>query len=109
MQEAKSKLYFSFGAKGAILLGFVAAIFLLAGGAFLNKMVHFIQTIQEDQILGFGAVAVGTYLCGMFPLLFLMLWAVLTGRFRDVEAPKYRMLELDEEIEREGRHARVAG
>ena len=38
----------------------------------------------------------------MLPIVFLTLWAVLTGRFRDIERPKFRMLELDEEIERGG-------
>ena len=58
--------------------------------------------MSGDEVAGFGVVAVSTYLLGMLPLLFLMLWAVTTGRFRDVEAPKLRMLELDREIERGG-------
>ena len=45
-------------------------------------------------------MAVATYLLGMLPLLFLTLWAVMTGRFRDIERPKYRMLELNDELER---------
>ncbi|MBI4573037.1 MAG: cbb3-type cytochrome oxidase assembly protein [candidate division NC10 bacterium] len=44
----------------------------------------------------------GSYLLGMIPILFLMLWAVLRGHFRDIEQPKHRMLELQEEIERYG-------
>jgi nitrogen fixation-related uncharacterized protein len=51
---------------------------------------------------GFGAVAVSTYLIGMVPIVFLTLWAVMTGRFRDIERPKVRLLELDREIERGG-------
>ena len=38
----------------------------------------------------------------MLPIVFLTLWAVLTGRFRDIERPKFRMLELDAELERRG-------
>jgi hypothetical protein len=38
----------------------------------------------------------------MAPIALIMLWAVTTGRFRDIEQPKIRMLELDREIERGG-------
>jgi hypothetical protein len=47
-------------------------------------------------------VAVATYLIGMLPLVFVTLWAVLTGKFRDIERPKFRLLEIDREIERGG-------
>ena len=82
-----------------ILFAFFFGVMVIAGGGFLLKMFEFVMTMSGDEIAGFGAVAVSTYLLGMAPLLFLMLWAVTTGRFRDVEAPKYRMLELDREIE----------
>jgi hypothetical protein len=32
-------------------------------------------------------------------------WAVVTGRFRDLEATKRRLFELDDEIEHGGNHA----
>jgi nitrogen fixation-related uncharacterized protein len=57
---------------------------------------------MKEDVEGFGAVAVSIYLIGMVPILFLSLWAVFTGRFRDIERPKYRLLELDREIERGG-------
>ena len=78
------------------------AVLVIAGGAFINKMFEFIMTMSGPEVAGFGAVAVSTYLMGMLPLLFLTLWAATTGRFRDVEAPKLRMFELDREIERGG-------
>jgi nitrogen fixation-related uncharacterized protein len=53
-------------------------------------------------VQGFGAVAVATYLIGMLPIVFITLWAVASGKFRDIEAPKLRLLELDREIERGG-------
>ena len=84
---------------------FAAGVFVLAGLGFVYKMNEFAVTIVKDEVEGFGAVAVGTYLIGMVPLVFLMLWAVLTGRFRDLEATKRRLFELDEEIERGGNHA----
>jgi hypothetical protein len=62
--------------------------------------VEFVFTMAGDDVAGFGAVAVVTYLCGMIPLLCLTLWGVFTGRFRDVEAPATRMLELHRQLER---------
>jgi hypothetical protein len=88
--------------KGLVLFVMAIAVMVGAGLAFAYKMAEFAMTIVEDDVSGFGAVAVATYLCGMLPLLLLTLWAVLSGRFRDVERPKYRMFELDEEIERGG-------
>ena len=88
--------------RSVILFAFFVGVMVVAGGGFFLKMFEFVMTMSGDEIAGFGAVAVSTYLLGMAPLLFLMLWAVTTGRFRDVEAPKYRMLELDREIERGG-------
>ena len=85
-----------------VLFAFFVSVMVVAGGGFLLKMFEFVMTMSGDEVAGFGAVAVSTYLLGMAPLLFLMLWAVTTGRFRDVEAPKFRMLELDREIERGG-------
>jgi uncharacterized membrane protein YhaH (DUF805 family) len=85
-----------------IVFALAVGVMVLAGGAFVGKMFEFALTMAGDEVAGFGAVAVSTYLLGMLPLLLLMTWAVVTGRFRDVEAPKVRMLELDREIERGG-------
>ncbi len=91
------------------LVVFVLAlgVMVVAGGAFANKMIEFVFTMAGDEIAGFGATAVATYLAGMLPLLLLTLWAAVTGRFRDIERPAERMLELHREIDREeARHGR---
>ena len=75
------------------------AVMVIAGGAFLNKMVEFVFTMAGSEVAGFGAVAVVTYLCGMIPLLCLTLWGVFAGHFRDVERPAVRMLELHRQLE----------
>lgn len=84
-----------------VVFALALGVMVVAGGAFLNKMVEFVFTMAGDEVAGFGAVAVVTYLCGMVPLLCLTLWGAFTGRFRDVEAPAVRMLALHREIERE--------
>jgi hypothetical protein len=80
-------------------------IVVVAALAFIFKMTEFAFTWADpatDRFGGFAFIAVGSYLLGMLPILMVMLWAVLRGHFRDIEQPKYRMLELQEEIERYG-------
>ena len=89
-------------ARGVAVFGFTIGVFVIAGLGFAYKMAEFALTIARDDVEGFGAVAVSIYLIGMMPIVFVTLWAVVTGRFRDVERPKHRMLELDDEIERGG-------
>jgi hypothetical protein len=81
---------------------FAVVVMGVAGTSFVYKMTEFAMTVVRDDVQGFGAVAVGTYLIGMLPIVFLTLWAVFSGKFRDIEAPKLRLLELDREIERGG-------
>lgn len=91
-----------FTLKGVVVTVMTALVMVVAGMAFIFKMADFAMTIVKDDVAGFGAVAVATYLTGMLPLLLLTLWAAFSGRFRDIERPKYRMFELEAEIERGG-------
>jgi hypothetical protein len=81
-------------------------VMVIAGGAFLNKMVEFVFTMAGSDVAGFGAVAVVTYLCGMIPLLCLTLWGVFAGHFRDIERPATRMLEIHRQLEASGERYR---
>lgn len=87
-------------ARSWFLIAFGSAVVVLAGGALIYKMTEFAMTIIKDDISGFGVVALAVYFTGMAPLLLLTLWGICAGHFRDIERPKYRMLELDEAIER---------
>lgn len=89
------------------IVGFAAAVLVFAGLGFVYKMSEFSATIIRDDVEGFGATAVAVYLTGVVPLFFLNMWAILTGRFRDIERPKYRVIELHEQLDAEmqrGRH-----
>jgi hypothetical protein len=88
---------------------FAVVVLVVAGVGFIYKMTEFAMTIVNDDIEGFGAAAVSVYLIGMVPILFLTLWAVFTGKFRDIERPKFRLFELDREIEQEARRAERDG
>ena len=84
------------------VIAFAVIVLTVAGLGFTYKLTEFTMTIVNDDIVGFGVAAVCLYLTGLVPIIFLTLWAVFTGRFRDIEAPKFRLLELDREIERGG-------
>ena len=80
-------------------------IVVIGGLAFLFKMAEFAFTLLDpanNRFGGFGAVAIGDYILGMLPLLFLTLWGVVKGHFHNIEQPKYRMLEMQREIDAEG-------
>jgi nitrogen fixation-related uncharacterized protein len=81
---------------------FGSVLVLVAGTAFVFKLVDFIITALSE---GPGAMAsflipVLNYLLVASGFLFLFLWAYFTGQFRDVEAPKYRMLQMQRQIDR---------
>jgi len=84
------------------VITFAVVVLVVAGLGFAYKMTEFAMTIVNDDVQGFGAAAVSVYLIGIVPIMFLTLWAVFTGKFRDIEQPKFRLLELDREIERGG-------
>ena len=85
-----------------VVFAFAIVVMVVAGTSFIYKMTEFAATIPRDDVQGFGAVAVATYLIGMLPH---RLRDPVGGGDRevpDIERPKLRMFELDREIERGG-------
>ena len=89
--------------KGKML--FYALVLTIAGVGSTYRLTQFVATISKQELTGFGVVSIGTYLLGVFSILFVTLWALCKGHFRDLEAPKYRMMELNDEIDRLGNQA----
>ncbi|RMF69355.1 MAG: hypothetical protein D6743_02015 [Calditrichaeota bacterium] len=85
-----------------IVLALTILVVLAGGFGFIYKIIEFARTYVKDDLKSFGAISVVTYFIGLMGILFFTLWGVFKGHFRDIERPKYRMLELDEEIERSG-------
>ncbi len=85
------------------LWAFSVTLVLVAGSAFFMKLFEFfnIATTDGSDALASFLIPVLNYLlvaAGFFCLFF---WAYLSGQFRDIEAAKYRMLELHWEIEQQ--------
>ena len=77
-------------------------VILVAGTAFIFKLIEFtvIATQKGPDAMGSFLIPVLNYLFVAAGFLCLFLWAYFTGQFRDVEAPKYRMLEMQDEFDR---------
>lgn len=86
--------------KGKMLL--YALVVTVAGVGSTYRLTQFVATIVKQELTGFGVISIATYLLGVCSILFITLWALCKGHFRDLEAPKYRMMELNDEIDRLG-------
>jgi nitrogen fixation-related uncharacterized protein len=75
-----------------------------AGCLFFYKLYAFLSTIKRDELAGFAFDPIIVYAFVALGFLMLLLWAWMTGQFRDIERPKHDMLRRFEEQERaEGR------
>ena len=75
----------------------------VAGGGltFCLKLYDFIQTASRGDLPGFAYATVVSYFIVTVGFLCLALWAFFRGHDPDIEEPKYRLLETEEEIDRQ--------
>jgi len=85
---------------------FSIVLVLVAGSAFALKLIEFIATATSDgsDALASFLIPVLNYLLVAAGFFCLFLWAYTTGQFRDLEAAKYRMLEMQRELDLEEAH-----
>lgn len=84
------------------LWAFSIAMVLTAGSAFVIKVIEFFATATSagsDALASF-LIPLLNYLMVAAGFFCLFLWAYFSGQFRDLEAPKHRMLEMQREIDR---------
>jgi hypothetical protein len=82
------------------MVWFLLAVVVLAGAGFVYKLVEFMATLKEDPSQSFALMPIVTYLCVAAGFFCLLLWAALSGHFRNVESVKERMLENERELDR---------
>ena len=70
---------------------------LIGGGMFFFKVYSFMRTIKKDELAGFAFDPIMIYAFVAIGFLFMLVWAYISGQFKDVERPKYEMLEKFEE------------
>lgn len=87
--------------KRIFLWCFSIAMVVTAGTAFTFKLIEFFHTATTDgaDALGSFLIPVLNYLMVAAGFMFMFLWALFTGQFKNVESAKYRMLEMQDEID----------
>ena len=71
-------------------------IILTAAVGFVFKIWEFIRSLGDAEAVGFAVVPLSSYFLTGFGFLLLLVWSVSRGAFRDIEAPKWRMMKLEQ-------------
>lgn len=80
--------------------GFGVIMVLIAGGGFIFKLIEFLTAFNSGEPFQFSIIPVMTYLIVAAGFGCLFMWAYLAGQFKDIEGPKYRMLEMQDEFDK---------
>lgn len=82
------------------MLLMAAAVLVPSLFGFGTKFLEFIALYRGDVEGAFAISPILNYLLASFGFLFLFGWAALGGMFRDIEEPKYKMLENEALLDR---------
>ncbi len=81
---------------------FLWTITVLAGFGFVFKVVEFTRAWATGGSANFAIVPVVSYLAVALGFLCIFIWSFIRGEYKDVERVKYRMLEMQDEIDARG-------
>lgn len=84
---------------GSITLVFGVLILIPSILGFIMKFGELIELTKGASDGGFAIMPVVNYLLASLGFLCLLLWAAMNGMFRDLEHPKYTMLENERELD----------
>lgn len=87
-----------------LVLGIV--ILVPTGSGFSVKFYRFFLAMREGEGSAFAILPMINYLLVAAGFVCLSIWAVFRGMFRDIEAPKFTMLEHENEIDQLDRTTR---
>ncbi len=83
--------------RNALIKRRVHALFItfvsIAGCMFIFKLFSFMKTVKRDELAGFAFDPIFVYGLVALGFLLLLAWAWMTGQLRNIESPKYEMLE----------------
>lgn len=88
-----------------ISLIIIACLILIPGAyGFIEKIIQFFRTLGLERGADFTLIPITNYFFVAAGMACLLLWAIIQGMFRDIEAPKFDMLEREAQLDRlEGR------
>jgi hypothetical protein len=76
-----------------ITLLLAVLILIPSGYGFVGKFIELIHVFQGEPGGAFAVAPMMNYLLASLGFFCLLLWAAVRGMFRDIERPKYDMLE----------------
>ncbi len=82
-------------------VGFALLILVPSSLGFANKFREFILLYRGDVDGIFAITPIMNYLLASLGFFCLFFWAIYQGMFRDIEAPKYSMLENERRLDDE--------
>ena len=80
-------------------VGFALLILVPSMIGFANKFSEFVLLIRGDADGIFAITPVVNYLLASLGFFCLFFWAIYQGMFRDIEAPKYQLLENERKLD----------
>ncbi len=80
-------------------IGFALLILIPSMIGFANKFWEFILLYRGDVDGAFAITPIMNYLLASLGFFCLFFWAIYHGMFRDLEAPKYKMLENERKLD----------
>jgi hypothetical protein len=93
----------------SLIVGVLAVLILVpALLGFGTKFREFLA-LWDDEEGAFTIVPIVNYLLATAGFFLLLCWAILHGMFRNIEQPKYQMLEQEKELDEEERLKEVIG
>ncbi|MBI4971093.1 MAG: cbb3-type cytochrome oxidase assembly protein [Candidatus Omnitrophica bacterium] len=77
------------------------AVLILIPGAlgFGDKLIQFFYVLASNREGRFALVPIATYLLVSAGFLSIFIWGMMKGMLSDIEGPKYRMLEREQELD----------
>lgn len=87
--------------KPTVLIVMSVLILVPSMVGFVMKFMEFIRTFQTSTDGAFAITPMLNYLLASLGFFSLLIWAAVNGMFRDIEQPKYRMLEIDAQLNAE--------
>lgn len=87
--------------RSVIAIGII--VLTLAGLGFFVKFTEFVKSVFSNDLLNWAIVPVSTYLIVGVGFLSLFVWTVMKGDYKDIEAPKFRLFELEERANQDAR------
>jgi hypothetical protein len=81
----------------------ILALFILVPSlfGFGGKFVEFLAVYRGEADGAFAVAPILNYLMASIGFALLFCWATMRGMFHDIERPKYRLLEVEQELDRQ--------